>query len=397
MALSGGGHLCVCVECGERTSDRLYEGYGVSRGQAMGHGGGRSGANIRLTRCRVCDSILDRYLEYDPVLVVIDLILHKSEVYRHLLFNSKSFSPWARKRSLRCNLLVFFLLMVLVDAHTKWRIDAELQQTTTATVQLHAEPDLMVEGHEHEILKSGVVTNSIAGDKGGVSASLLSRASVPVGLTSYSQFSSPQKVVVDLRQLPPALGGGCFNTSDEDAIIERWVEGIEDTESWVRALRLFSLSLAENIVYITSVVISIRLWQATCRRLSFAQWCNNKGSEEESGQGTGPSVSLDSDGAPLLSVTIIICAIILSSWGKVILIMLMIWDYANDMVHVVNLVVITSNVAAVQALLKRRNTPYMMESLILILIPFGILTLVRMALAHVMGLTVVYSTDWTPW
>ena len=67
------------------------------------------------------------------------------------------------------------------------------------------------------------------------------------------------------------------------------------------------------------------------------------------------------------------------------------------MVHVVNLVVITSNVAAVQALLKRRNTPYMMESLILILIPFGILTLVRMALAHVMGLTVVYSTDWTPW
>ena len=139
MALSGGGHLCVCVECGERTSDRLYEGYGVSRGQAMGRGGGRSGANIRLTRCRVCDSILDRYLEYDPVLVVIDLILHKSEVYRHLLFNSKSFSPWARKRSLRCNLLVFFLLMVLVDAHTKWRIDAELQQTTTATVQLHGE------------------------------------------------------------------------------------------------------------------------------------------------------------------------------------------------------------------------------------------------------------------
>ena len=77
--------------------------------------------------------------------------------------------------------------------------------------------------------------------------------------------------------------------------------------------------------------------------------------------------------------------------------MLMIWDYADDMVHVVNLVVVASNIAAVHAILEHKKSPNFFVSMILVLVPFGILTLVRMALAHIMGITVVYSTDWTPW
>jgi hypothetical protein len=594
--------LCVCVECGARTSDQLYLGYGDAVAAAAAASGDvQSKASIRLTRCRTCDALLDRYLEYDPVLVVVDLILHKSEVYRHLLFNSTSFSPWAR-RSLRANVAIFFFLMVLFDAHTKWRIDIVTAAdaafptppppslhagglgensnhacpsafssamsvqytgvvlsptgrllyrdppatTTTTTISPTADGQSLSNHDRNRNMDPDpgqgdvVVLAQVAADGGASLSSSASRAAVdnsgddaavlddgldvvvgeggeqagftfvegaaaaaavenantkhavaPVGRTS----AAPPMAAVDLRQLPPALGGGCFNTSAEDAIIERWVDGIQDTESWARGIRLLLLSLAENIVYITSIIISIRLWQITRRRSSCVQRCRNrwngekgrgagntgtagagtaavsatatvvgnssssssrshgakstlriastaknKGSSEPSGSSSGSVGSNDSTGdatasrrasddttttatnlfqslrilcgaardpdassipdaddIPLLSITMIVCAIILSSWGKAILIMLMIWDYANDMVHVVNLVVVTSNVAAVQALLEHKGTPHVRVSLVLVLIPFGILTLVRMALAHAMGLTVVYSTEWTPW
>ena len=114
--------FCVCVECGARTTDELYKGYAVRYSDRQ-----PDTRNIRLTRCMVCDRLLDRYLEYDTVLVVVDLILHRVEVYRHLLFNSRSFSPWARRLTL--NIAIFFFMMVLFDAHTKWRIDVVTQQT----------------------------------------------------------------------------------------------------------------------------------------------------------------------------------------------------------------------------------------------------------------------------
>ena len=34
-----------------------------------------------------CDSIVDKYTEYDNVIICLDALLHKSQAYRHLLFN----------------------------------------------------------------------------------------------------------------------------------------------------------------------------------------------------------------------------------------------------------------------------------------------------------------------
>merc|ERR1711871_335599 len=76
-------------------------------------------------------------------------------------------------------------------------------------------------------------------------------------MTRASTTESVPTSTVGLRQLPPALGGGCFNTSAEDAIIERWVEGMQDTKIWARGIRLLLLSFAENVVYITSVICSV--------------------------------------------------------------------------------------------------------------------------------------------
>mmetsp|Transcript_16238 Transcript_16238/g.24460 ORF Transcript_16238/g.24460 Transcript_16238/m.24460 type:complete len:237 (+) Transcript_16238:127-837(+) len=69
----------VCVECGYTLegSETLYTEY--------------SPTNIRLTRCDKCKNVADKYIEYELILVYIDLILHNTEAYRHLFFNRPPF------------------------------------------------------------------------------------------------------------------------------------------------------------------------------------------------------------------------------------------------------------------------------------------------------------------
>ena len=35
-----------------------------------------------------CHSLADKYIEYDPVIVMIDLVLLNEQAYRHVLYNS---------------------------------------------------------------------------------------------------------------------------------------------------------------------------------------------------------------------------------------------------------------------------------------------------------------------
>ncbi|KAL3102014.1 hypothetical protein niasHS_003423 [Heterodera schachtii] len=64
---------------------------------------------IRITECVECSSYVDKYIEYDIVLVLIDLVLQYQQAYRHILFNSNS------KAFIR---LIF--IFVLCDAYKAW-------------------------------------------------------------------------------------------------------------------------------------------------------------------------------------------------------------------------------------------------------------------------------------
>ncbi|KAL6717217.1 hypothetical protein ACLMJK_005132 [Lecanora helva] len=46
-----------------------------------------SGRDVRLTQCPRCKRFADKYVEHDYVVLFIDLVLVKPQVYRHLLFN----------------------------------------------------------------------------------------------------------------------------------------------------------------------------------------------------------------------------------------------------------------------------------------------------------------------
>ncbi|CAJ0606980.1 unnamed protein product [Cylicocyclus nassatus] len=84
----------VCVACMEPSSS-LYQRY--------------SEGVIRLSDCKKCGEVVDKYVEYDIMLVVIDLIIHNISAYRHLIYNMHIQHQF--------RLAVIFLFC---DAYDKW-------------------------------------------------------------------------------------------------------------------------------------------------------------------------------------------------------------------------------------------------------------------------------------
>ncbi|KAJ1668694.1 sterol homeostasis protein [Coemansia sp. RSA 1813] len=91
----------VCIECGRPVAS-LYTEYGV------GH--------IRLTQCENCKSFADKYVEHDVVIVFIDMLLHKPQVYRHLLVNKLEF----RQPKMERNVSKLCILLVLFSVYIDW-------------------------------------------------------------------------------------------------------------------------------------------------------------------------------------------------------------------------------------------------------------------------------------
>lgn len=65
----------VCVECGASVP-HLVRDYGKG--------------NVRLAICNHCNAIADKYVEYEHVLLFLDVMLFKPQVYRHILYNLPS-------------------------------------------------------------------------------------------------------------------------------------------------------------------------------------------------------------------------------------------------------------------------------------------------------------------
>ncbi|EYC02975.1 hypothetical protein Y032_0096g2873 [Ancylostoma ceylanicum] len=92
LAMSNKNFMCVtCME----PSSSLYQRY--------------SEGVIRLSDCKNCGEVVDKYVEFETVLVVIDLIIHNISAYRHLIYNMKIQNQF--------RLAIIFLFC---DAYDKW-------------------------------------------------------------------------------------------------------------------------------------------------------------------------------------------------------------------------------------------------------------------------------------
>ncbi|KAM9354433.1 protein ARV1 [Pholidichthys leucotaenia] len=83
-----------CVECHEKATE-LHRDY--------------SNGILKITICESCQKPVDKYIEYDPVIILIDAILCKTQAFRHILFNTKLNIHW--------KLCVFCLLC---EAYLRW-------------------------------------------------------------------------------------------------------------------------------------------------------------------------------------------------------------------------------------------------------------------------------------
>uniref|UniRef100_H3DPA5 Protein ARV n=2 Tax=Tetraodon nigroviridis TaxID=99883 RepID=H3DPA5_TETNG len=83
-----------CVECSDKSSE-LYRDY-------------RNGI-LKITICESCKKPVDKYIEYDLVIILIDAILCKTQAFRHILFNTSLNIHW--------KLCVFCLLC---EAYLRW-------------------------------------------------------------------------------------------------------------------------------------------------------------------------------------------------------------------------------------------------------------------------------------
>lgn len=93
--------MCICVECGSAVNGLCRE---FSKG------------NIRLTRCDICGNMADQYIEYDALNIFLDLILHKEQSYRHILFNRMAYV----ERGINRNLLKFACAVIFLDAYAQY-------------------------------------------------------------------------------------------------------------------------------------------------------------------------------------------------------------------------------------------------------------------------------------
>ena len=94
--------MTVCVECGLDVKTVVRE---------LGP------KNIRLVRCGACGRIADKYVEYDTLLILLDMLLHRTSVYRHLLCNRAQSREATRATS---HLLASGVALLLCDAYLRW-------------------------------------------------------------------------------------------------------------------------------------------------------------------------------------------------------------------------------------------------------------------------------------
>ncbi|TPX76309.1 hypothetical protein CcCBS67573_g02444 [Chytriomyces confervae] len=76
-----------------------------------------SKGNIRLEQCGVCKKgFADQYIENDPIVVFIDMVLLKKPVFRHLIHNRLSYDS----RGFNGTVAKLALILVLFEVYVKW-------------------------------------------------------------------------------------------------------------------------------------------------------------------------------------------------------------------------------------------------------------------------------------
>ncbi|KAH9266718.1 hypothetical protein BASA83_010396 [Batrachochytrium salamandrivorans] len=175
----------VCIECGKEVPV-LYLDYGKG--------------NIKLVHCEVCKTFADKYLEYDFVIIFIDMLLHKRPVYRHLIFNRLDYSDQGWNGSL----IRLGILLVLFEVYLKWfRLDRMDRAVAPDNVALHTQYFYIL--GKTICFHSGVRWATHMLFSGKFTVKNLNQLSMALVLSSFGKILLIVMVVWDYGQFDPSI------------------------------------------------------------------------------------------------------------------------------------------------------------------------------------------------
>lgn len=122
-ALSGDSHRFRCLACGTASPSYFYY-----------YGAKISPQNIQLTQCLSCHSVVDRYMEREWLLVIMDLVLLRQEAYRHVFWNRIQESPLLSKVCSHGNIWIWFLSLALVSMAQRTILEGDHRNHSTLSV-----------------------------------------------------------------------------------------------------------------------------------------------------------------------------------------------------------------------------------------------------------------------
>ncbi|XP_067643237.1 protein ARV1 [Eurosta solidaginis] len=99
----------ICINCGHPIAE-LYKKY--------------SNTAIKTTQCEKCRKVADKYIEFDPIIILVDAMLLSQESYRHMLHN----------QSFKLNSKLS-LVLLLLESFALWRQKGSLASTQSDSVQ----------------------------------------------------------------------------------------------------------------------------------------------------------------------------------------------------------------------------------------------------------------------
>ncbi|KAF2433592.1 Arv1-like protein [Tothia fuscella] len=118
----------ICIEC-RFPVNTLYTSYSKADDRTLGKG-------VRLTQCPRCKRFADKYVEHDFVVLFIDLVLIKPQVYRHLLFNRLGREDDRFERSI----IRLGILLLLFDVYLTWARIEKAGAPLSADAQTQSAP-----------------------------------------------------------------------------------------------------------------------------------------------------------------------------------------------------------------------------------------------------------------
>lgn len=110
----------ICIECAQHNIDCLYSQY--------------KGTYIRLTTCPNCGLVVDSYVEFDLVILFLDLMLWKPQAYRHLAYNTveQMFQNNKEKLALERyrHLIRHAFLTILFEVYLNWAYEEKSERNS---------------------------------------------------------------------------------------------------------------------------------------------------------------------------------------------------------------------------------------------------------------------------